>query len=71
MLQRAELDFDAILAALTTHPARRFAGESGQVAPGAPGDVVLYAGDPAADPTAFAKVAYTIRGGRVVFSAAP
>jgi hypothetical protein len=30
---------------------------------------VIYAGDPAADITAFSRVAYTIRGGRVVFAA--
>lgn len=68
MLRRAGLDFDAVLASLTTHPSRRFAKQSGQVEPGAPGDLVIYAGDPAADVTEFSKVVYTIRGGRVVFS---
>jgi imidazolonepropionase-like amidohydrolase len=70
MLKRAELDFGAVLAALTTHPARRFAGESGKVEPGAPGDLVIYVEDPARDVTAFSRVAYAVRGGKVVFSVA-
>ena len=69
LLRRAGMDFDALLAAMTTNPARRFANESGKVEPGAPGDIVIYVGDPAEDATAFSRVAYTIRGGKVVFSA--
>jgi imidazolonepropionase-like amidohydrolase len=70
MLRRAGLDFDAALTALTTAPARRFARESGTVEPGSSGDLVLFVDDPAADLTAFARVALTIRGGRVVYDAA-
>jgi imidazolonepropionase-like amidohydrolase len=69
MLRRAGLDFDAVLTALTTAPARRFARESGAVEPGSPGDIVIFMADPAADVTAFARVAVTIRGGRVVYDA--
>jgi imidazolonepropionase-like amidohydrolase len=69
LMRRAGMDFAAVLAALTTHPARRFAGESGIVQAGAPGDVVVLEDDPALDVTAFARVAFTIRGGRVVYAA--
>jgi imidazolonepropionase-like amidohydrolase len=71
MLRRAGMSFDTVLTTLTTAPARRFARLSGVVEPGAPGDIVIFADDPAADVTAFARVAFTIRGGRVVFEATP
>jgi imidazolonepropionase-like amidohydrolase len=67
MMRRAGMTFDAVLAALTTRPAARFAGEPGKVERGARGDVVILADDPQADVTAFARVALTIRGGRVVY----
>ena len=67
MLRRAGMGFDAVLTSLTTAPARRFARPGGAVEPGAPGDIVIFAGDPAGDVTAFARVAFTIRGGRVVY----
>ena len=67
MMRRAGLGFRDILAALTTNPARRFAGEDGVVEPGARGDVVVFSRDPADDPTAFAEVAYTVREGRIVY----
>lgn len=66
MMRRAGLGFRDVLAALTTNPARRFVAESGIVEPGAPGDVVIFRRDPSEDVTAFADVAYTIRGGRIV-----
>ena len=69
MLRRAGMDFAAVHAALTTAPARRFARESGVVETGAAGDIVILADDPASDVTAFARVAVTIRGGRVVYDA--
>lgn len=42
------LPFDAAIAALTVNPARIFgmAGQFGQIAPGAAGDVVVWSGDP-------------------------
>jgi imidazolonepropionase-like amidohydrolase len=67
----AGLDWRAILASLTTAPAARF-GESerrGRVAAGQDADLVVLSVDPAADVGAFAEVRYTIRGGRVVYSA--
>jgi imidazolonepropionase-like amidohydrolase len=66
MMRRAGLEFRDVLAALTTLPARRFSADSGTLEPGALGDVVIFHRDPAEDVTAFAEVAYTVRGGRVV-----
>jgi imidazolonepropionase-like amidohydrolase len=59
-----------ILASLTTAPAARFGkGEqTGTIAPGSVADLVLLDGDPADDPTAFARVALVVRGGRIVYS---
>jgi imidazolonepropionase-like amidohydrolase len=67
------LTWRQILAALTTNPAERFgaAGRKGRVAVGMDGDLVLLDGDPADDPTAFARVRATIRGGRVIWGAPP
>lgn len=65
----AGLGWRAILASLTTAPARRFGGirHGGQVAPGMPADLVVLDQDPAADARAFAAVVRTIRGGRTVY----
>ncbi len=62
-----------ILASLTTAPAGRFgaASRAGRVAAGLDADIVVLAGDPAADVRAFAAVRYSIRGGRVIYSAPP
>ncbi len=57
----------AILASLTTNPARRFTGESGTLRPGAAADLVVLEDDPAKDPTAFARVRYTVRAGRLIY----
>ncbi|MGB6501094.1 MAG: amidohydrolase family protein [Thermoplasmata archaeon] len=61
------LDHRDLLRMLTTAPARRFGRGSGTVESGAPGDLVLLAGDPADDPLAFARVRATIRGGHVIY----
>lgn len=68
-LMSAALDWRAILRALTTAPAERFgyAGRKGRVANGMDADLVLLDADPAQDPTAFARVRDTIRGGRVIW----
>lgn len=73
MLAGAGLNFDQILAMLTTTPARRF-GQSrhtGRIAIGMDADIVLLAGDPAADIQALDKVAYTIRHGKIIYSKTP
>ena len=59
-----------VLASLTTNPARYFREPSkGRVEKGMDADLVVLDADPAADVRNFAKVAYTIRGGRVIYSA--
>ena len=65
----AALDWRQILASLTTAPAARFgfATRKGRVAAGMEADLVLLNADPAQDPTAFARVRDTIRGGRVIW----
>jgi imidazolonepropionase-like amidohydrolase len=73
LMAKAGLNYRAILASLTTAPARRFgyAKHRGRVAPGLAGDLVVLSGDPAQDPTVFARVAATIRDGKVIFRAGP
>jgi imidazolonepropionase-like amidohydrolase len=60
----------AILASLTTAPARRFgyAERRGRVARGMDADLVVLDADPAKDATAFAKVRQTVRRGRVIWA---
>jgi imidazolonepropionase-like amidohydrolase len=73
LLAGAGLTFNQILATLTTTPAQRF-GQSrhtGRIAVGLDADIVLLAGDPAADIQNFDKVAYTIRRGKVIFTRMP
>jgi len=69
-LMSAALDWRAILRALTTAPADRFgyADHKGRVANGMDADLVVLDADPAKDPTAFARVRDTIRGGRVIWA---
>jgi len=73
LLERAGLRFPAILAALTTAPARRFGAETGAglVAVGSPAELVVLDGDPATDIRTLAKVRYTIRRGRVIYGVTP
>jgi imidazolonepropionase-like amidohydrolase len=67
------MTFRQILASLTTAPAERF-GESkrlGRVAAGLQADLVVLKDDPAGSVAALAAVRYTVRAGRVVYSARP
>jgi len=69
-MSRAGLTPMQILTSLTTAPAERF-GESdkrGRISAGMQADLVVLSADPASDPTNFAKVRYTVRGGRIVYS---
>ncbi len=68
---KAGMRFDEVLAAVTTSPAERFgeAARRGRVAKGMEGDVVVLGGDPARDLAAFSRVKYTVRGGRVLYTA--
>jgi imidazolonepropionase-like amidohydrolase len=72
LMQRAGMTFAQILAALTTNPARRFGfGErSGRIAERMDADVTVFNGDPASDITAFSRVKYTIRAGKIIFGGA-
>ncbi|MBV9484272.1 MAG: amidohydrolase family protein [Acidobacteria bacterium] len=69
LMSQAGLDFRQILATLTTNPASRFGytAHSGRVAKDMDADLVVLAGDPAKDVTAFSRVAFTIRQGKIVF----
>ncbi len=57
-----------VLASLTTNPAQYFkAAKKGKVEKGFDADVVVLDGDPLADVRNLAKVAYTIRAGKVIY----
>ena len=57
-----------VLATLTTNPASYFkAARKGQVEKGFDADLVVLDGDPMADVRNLAKVAYTIRAGKVIY----
>jgi imidazolonepropionase-like amidohydrolase len=67
LMSRAGMNYRQILASLTTNPTRRFAGESGCIERGRTADLTIIDGDPANDLTAFSKVRYTIRAGKVIY----
>lgn len=57
-----------ILASLTTNPAELFkVPNSGRIAMGMDGDLVVLAADPDSDPRNFAKVVFTIRAGKIIY----
>jgi len=72
-MEQAGLSYARILAALTTAPAERFgaAARAGRLARGFAGDVVVVDGDPERDIRALAKVRYTLRAGRVLYTRSP
>ena len=72
LMAGAGMDWRAILASLTTEPARRFghAARSGRIAPGMDADLVLLGRDPADDVLALSDVVWVMRGGQVQFEAA-
>jgi imidazolonepropionase-like amidohydrolase len=58
-----------VLASLTANPAEYFKEPSkGRVEKGMEADLVVLDGDPATDVRNFAKVAYTIRGGKIIYA---
>ena len=71
LMSQAGMSFPQILASLTTNPARRFgySAHTGRITLGFDADLVVLQADPAADITALSRVAYTIRSGKVVYSA--
>ncbi len=70
LMSRAGMDFRAILASLTTNPARRFgfAGRKGRAEAGMDADLTVLDGDPGQDIGAFSKVRATFRNGVMVFA---
>ena len=57
-----------VLASLTTNPAQFFkAAKKGRVERGFDGDIVVLDGDPMADVRNLAKIAYTIRAGKIIY----
>jgi imidazolonepropionase-like amidohydrolase len=67
-LMRRALSERQVLASLTTNPASYFkATRKGRVEKGFDADVVVLDGDPLADVTNLAKVAWTIRAGKVIY----
>jgi imidazolonepropionase-like amidohydrolase len=62
------LPISEVLASLTTNPAAYFkVSDKGRVEKGFDADIVVLQGDPADDVHNLAKVAYTIRAGRVIY----
>ena len=67
-LMRRALSERQILASLTTSPAQFFkAAKKGRLEKGFDADVVVLDGDPVTDVRNLAKVAYTIRAGKVIY----
>ncbi len=71
LMAQAGMGFREILAAATTAPCRRFEGSAagGTLAEGNAADVVVRNGDISRSVDAFADVRFTIRSGRIIFSA--
>ena len=65
------MDWKAILASLTTTPARRFGymRAKGKVQAGCDADLVLLRSDPAADVANIAGVQIVVRGGAITYQA--
>jgi len=61
------LGWRQILSSLTISPAQRFTHGGARIVPGAPADLTVIDGDPAANVTAYAHVRYTIRAGRIIY----
>ena len=70
LMSQAGMNFREILASLTTNPAQKFgySRRTGRIAKGMEADLVVLRIDPAHDATAFSKVRYTIRSGKVIYS---
>jgi imidazolonepropionase-like amidohydrolase len=68
-LGESGLNFRDILRMLTVAPAARFgvAAKLGTITSGKMADLVVLDGDPASDVTAFSRVRFTIRTGRVIY----
>ena len=69
LMSQAGMNYKQILASLTTNPARRFgdSDRTGRIAKDMKADLVVLSANPAQDVTAFSKVRFTIRNGKVVY----
>jgi imidazolonepropionase-like amidohydrolase len=67
-MSQAGMNYRQILASLTTNPARKFGdSDRGHIAKGMKADLVILSADPARDVTAYSKVRFTIRNGKVLY----
>jgi imidazolonepropionase-like amidohydrolase len=69
LMAKAGMTLPQILASLTTAPAERFGAsrQLGRIAAGLTADLTVLRRDPSRDVRALADVAYTIRGGRIIY----
>jgi imidazolonepropionase-like amidohydrolase len=69
LMSQAGMNYQEILASLTTNPARKFrcSEHSGRIAKGMDGDLVVLGADPSENVSAFSKVRFTIRAGKVIY----
>ena len=69
LMMRAGMNFQQILASLTTTPSERFgiSPRTGRIARGMDADMVLIAGDPKTDIRALSNVKYTLRNGHIIY----
>jgi imidazolonepropionase-like amidohydrolase len=69
-MSRAGMNYQQILASLTTNPTQRFgnSSHSGRIAKGFDADIVVLSADPAQDVLAYSKIRYTIRAGKVLYA---
>jgi imidazolonepropionase-like amidohydrolase len=72
LMGEAGMSFRQILASLTTAPAERFgmSAQLGRIAPGFLADLAVVRGDPSKDTRALAAVQYTLRDGKIIYTAA-
>jgi len=68
LMAKSGMTWRDILATLTTNPATFFKASAGQLVKGDDADLVVLSGDPASDVRNFAKVDYTIRAGKVIYT---
>jgi imidazolonepropionase-like amidohydrolase len=71
LMAQAGMTFPQILASLTTAPAERFgdANEQGRITAGFQADLAVFRQDPATNLQALAQVKYTLRAGKIIYSA--
>jgi imidazolonepropionase-like amidohydrolase len=69
LMSHAGMNYKQILASLTTNPARKFGDSNGtgHIAKGMKADLVVLSADPAQNVTAYSKVRFTIRNGKVLY----